>query len=284
MSRVERCGGAVPDPNTPAPCGGAAVDVQHLTYRVGARRLLDDLSFRIDAGRRVAVVGPNGAGKTTLLRCLAHLMTSWEGTIHIDGSDVGSMPRRVLARKVAYLAQGVVATPFAFTVRQIVEMGRYPHLGPLMPLSDADESAIASALDVTGLTPLAERSVETLSGGERQKVFLAAALAQEPQVLLLDEPTTFLDYRHGRDMRRLLREVNRQRGTTLIEVTHDLNAAVIDCEQCVALAAGRLVFSGPPVELFEPERLRSLFGVDFAFVAHPTLAIPMVVPASSNDE
>ncbi|MGL4942649.1 MAG: ABC transporter ATP-binding protein [Thermoguttaceae bacterium] len=255
-----------------------AIALENVTCEVGKARLLDDVSFCVRAHSHAAIVGPNGAGKTTLLRCIARLLEYSGGTIRVGGVDVRTIPRRSLAQQVAYLSQSPESL-FAFTVRQVVEMGRYPHQRPLAPLSSRDRSVVESALDLTQTTQLANRVFATLSGGERQKVSLAAILAQEPQILLLDEPTTFLDYNHQQEMRRVLNEINRQQGTTILAVTHDLNAVSIDCDHVIALTGGHIFFSGPPSELITQERLKLLFGVGFETVTHPTLGATMVVPS-----
>lgn len=244
------------------------LDIEGLTLTLGRRRLLDDVSFSVARGESVALIGPNGAGKTTFLRCLAGIFDRYEGTIRFDGTLKPRRTRKSLARRIAYLQQSPV-NGFAFTVRQIVEMGRYPHLAPLAPATEEDDAAVERAMHETGVAEFSSRQIDTLSGGERQKVFLAAALAQEPELLLLDEPTTCLDYRHRREMDTLLRRLHREQGVTILEVTHDVNRALGEAGQVVALKNGRICFDGTPDRLLRGDVLREIYGVDFEWVANP---------------
>ena len=253
------------------------LSVRNLTLVNNGRPLLDDVSFAVAPGEYLAVIGPNGAGKTTLLKCIDLLLTSWNGEILFDGVSVRKIPRKTLARRIAYVQQSVRPV-FAFTVQQIVEMGRYPHLKPFSPISETDQKIVADAMETMGVTELADRYLDTLSGGERQKVQIAAALAQEADVLFLDEPTTYLDYKHQSEIGRLLRTFNQRHRKTIIEVTHDVNRAVLDATHVIALVEGRIQFDGSPRYLMEPEHLRSIYRVDFQFVDHPTLPLKIVVP------
>ncbi len=253
------------------------LSVRHLALRRNDRLLLDDLSFDVEQGEYLAIIGPNGAGKTTLLKCIDLLLNSWSGEIFFDGTSVKRIPRKILSRRIAYVRQAMQPV-FAFKVRQIVEMGRYPHLKPFSPISEADQRIVDDAMETMGVTDLADRFVDSLSGGERQKVQIAAALAQEADVLFLDEPTTYLDYKHQREIGNLLRTFNQQRRKTIVEVTHDVNRAVLDATHVIALSNGSICFDGSPKYLMEPEHLRSIYHVDFQFVDHPTLPLKIVVP------
>jgi iron complex transport system ATP-binding protein len=178
------------------------------------------------------------------------------------------------------LVQQTPSPVFEFTVEQVIEMGRYPHLRAISPLSRDDRRTVAEVMRRMEIEDLAERSMQTLSGGERQKVFLAAALVQEPRILLLDEPTTFLDYRHQEEIARLLRRLHRQEAMALVEVTHDLNRAALHADRLVGLAGGRVRFEGSPSEIMQSEKLHSLYGMEFRLVGHPETGMPMVVPHS----
>ncbi len=253
------------------------LSVRNLHYRFGSRPLFRELSFDIRQGEYVGLIGPNGVGKTTLLRCILRILSDWTGSIEYGGVSVRNIRRKQLARKIAYVQQSL-STVFAFTVRQAVEMGRYPHLSPLAPLSRDDRNIVEESLEAMGVRHFSERMIDSLSGGERQKVLLAAALAQEPDLLLLDEPTTFLDYRHQEEICHYLRRINRERKLTILEITHDLNRAALDCSHIIALADGQVVFDGPPDSLMSPERLRTIFGIDFALAQHPRLGTNMILP------
>ncbi len=219
--------------------------VHNLTLIRNGKTLLDDISFEVRRGEYLAIIGPNGAGKSTLLKCLDKLVSGWSGKIFFDGEELRQISHKRLAKRIAYVRQAGPTT-FAFTVRQMVEMGRYPHLKPLSPISGADDIIVEEALAAMEVTHLAERNIETLSGGEQQKVQLATALAQQADTLFLDEPTTWLDYRHQSEIGNLLRAFNQVNGKTIVEVTHDVNRAVLDATHVIALGGGKIVYDGNP--------------------------------------
>ena len=253
------------------------LSVRDLSYRFGSQALFEGISFEVMPGEYAAIIGPNGSGKTTLLRCILRILTDWRGTVELDGVSVRKIGRKRLARRIAYVQQNLT-TIFPFSVRQIVEMGRYPHLHPLTPLSDEDRRIVDESLDVMEMTAFADRKIDTLSGGERQKVILAAALAQQPDLMLLDEPTTFLDYRHQNEICRYLRQINRERKTTILEVTHDVNRAALEAEHILAIADGRIVFDGVPGDLMNESQLKAVYRTDFKLVDHPGGEKKMIVP------
>lgn len=259
------------------------IDVRHLRLELDGSRILDDVSFVIEKGQRWALVGPNGAGKSSLLKCLSRIHRDWQGRITIDGVDARGYTNRELARLVAYVPQAGGRLP-PFTVRETIVMSRYPHLSHFGTLGPADHSLVKDVLARTGLGPLADRPMATLSGGERQKVFLASALAQGAPILLLDEPTTFLDPRHAHDLRSLIHTLNREEGVTVIEATHDLNAAVLDADRIFALRDGRTHFFGPPDSFYDPEVLRMLYDRSFLLGEHPETGQPMILPGRCGDE
>ncbi|GHT29808.1 iron-dicitrate ABC transporter ATP-binding protein [Planctomycetales bacterium] len=241
------------------------------------KTLLDEVSFSVKRGEYLAVIGPNGAGKSTLLKCLGRLLTGWTGEILFDNVPLRQWENKHFARRSALVQQNPPVV-FGFTVRQIVEMGRYPYLKPLSPVSEEDRNIVEQSLEIMDITHLAERAADTLSGGELQKVQLATALTQQADVLLLDEPTTYLDYKHQSGIGRLLRSLNQEHGKTVIEVTHDVNRAVLDATHVIAVSSGKTVFDGSPQYLMEPEHLRNIYDVDFQMVEHPVLPLKLVVP------
>ena len=205
-----------------------------LAVRLNGATLLDDISFDIGESEFLTVVGPNGAGKTTLLRVLDRLIKPSAGKVTLKGQDLGRFDRRHLARTVSFVPQTDLGGT-DFTVRAFVEMGRYPYLGPWEPLGAGDREAVEQALATTEIAHLGDRLLGTLSGGERQRTLIAAALAQGGRVLLLDEPTSYLDYRHQVQVLDLLDHLNRDLGYTLVVVTHDLNATVGCSDSVMAL-------------------------------------------------
>ncbi|MGW8181894.1 MAG: ABC transporter ATP-binding protein, partial [bacterium] len=217
------------------------------------------------------------AGKTTLLKCLNRILAPCSGSIEILGRSIDQFRQSELAQRVAYVPQaGGQSLPF--TVYEFVLLGRYPYFSPFSSVSTDDEQAVWDALCLTEIESLEHRTLETLSGGEYQKVLIAAALAQTAEILLLDEPTTFLDPRHQAEIIRILRKTNRQKGTTLLTVTHDLNSAVIVGERILALKEGKAVFQGDSEQIMNAEILGEIYGQEFDFVNHPKLNRMLAVP------
>jgi iron complex transport system ATP-binding protein len=249
------------------------IEVDRFGFSLNGREILRDLTFSIGAGERVAVIGPNGAGKTTLLKCLQRILKGGTGRIRIAGAPLESYKQFELAKRMAYVPQSE-GRDAPFTVRELAEMARYPHLGPLAPMRAADATAIDRALEDTGMVALADRPLPLLSGGERQKALLAAALAQETDILLLDEPTSFLDPAQQADLLQVLGRVRR----TILSVTHDLNEALSHADRVLALREGALVFDGPSATLADGKALKSIYRHDFAVGSHPRTGRPVLFP------
>lgn len=233
------------------------VETQGLSFRYGERLAVDAVDLEVQAGELVGVVGPNGAGKSSLMAVLAGVRDGYEGACRIGGREVRLWNRRELARKVAFIPQ-TVRLEFAFTAEQVVFMGRTPHCRGLFE-SPADRAAVDRALELTDAGQFAARPYGELSGGEKQRVVLASALAQEPDLLLLDEPTTFLDLRHQLNLYGLLRDLARA-GQAVIAVTHDLNLAAAYSDRLVVMACGQKVADGPPGEVLRPDLVERVFG------------------------
>lgn len=240
----------------------AAIRIQDLACRLGAQDVLNGVSLEIPERGSVAILGPNGAGKTTLLKCIARIVRASSGTIEILGKNSTSYAQRDLARVLSYVPQAD-ARYLPFRVSEFVLLGRYPHLSPFSTLSPEDSRAADAAMDRTETREFAERPIDTLSGGERQRVFIAAALAQGARILLLDEPATFLDYKHQVEVVDLLRRLNRDEGVTLVSVTHDANDAARLGDRAIALKSGRVHFSGTTAELLAEDMLESVFDTPF---------------------
>lgn len=257
----------------PAP----AISVSGLHCRLAGRPVLQDISFEIAAGEFVSVIGPNGAGKSTLVKCLNGVLRDWEGRIELAGLEVRTGSQREIARRAAYVPQfrGGSAT---FLVQEFLMMSRYARQGPFSAPGRSDLEAIDKALALTDTTHLRQRSLDALSGGESQKVYIAAALAQETPILLLDEPITFLDPRYQHEVNLLLKRLNREGGLTVVSVSHDINSAVLSSHRILGLKAGRLVFLDRIEALMRPEQLAAIFDTEFLFVAHPESGQPLVVP------
>jgi len=259
------------------------LEARELAFAFGRRRVLAGVSLAVRPGEAVGIVGPNGAGKTPLLRCLAGLLPVERGRVWLAGRPIERYPRRELARRISFVPQAPDhAIPF--TAEQFVLMGRYPYLSPFAPVGREDREAVRQAMELTETAELGPRRLDALSGGERQKVFLAAALAQGAPIMLLDEPTTFLDYHHQEEIARLLARLQRQTGLTTVSVTHDVNRAAMGAQRIVALSGGRVVLDGPPESVMRPEVLETIFQTPFLLVDHPATGLPMVVPQALKPE
>lgn len=241
------------------------------------RHIIDGLDLAIPPGKVTVIVGANASGKSTLLRGLARLMKPRGGVVELDGRDIHEFPSKELARLVGLLPQQPVA-PAGITVADLVGRGRYPHQGWFRQSSEADDAAVARALDATGTVDLADRPIDELSGGQRQRVWIAMALAQEPEVLLLDEPTTFLDVTHQVEVLDLLLDLNQSRGTTVVMVLHDLNLAARYADHLVVMAGGRIVTEGSPSSVITAGTVSEAFGMESLIIEDPVCGSPMVVP------
>jgi iron complex transport system ATP-binding protein len=239
--------------------------------------VLEAVSLEVKRGTIVGLLGPNGSGKTTLLRIVSGVLKPLGGTVLFDGLPIEQLKRRDLARRVAVVPQETYST-FDFSVLDMVLMGRYPHLGPFELEGAADQEIARDALGVTGTAGLETRPFATLSGGEKQRVVIAAALAQASDMLLLDEPTAALDLRYQFEIATLLRGLNAKRGTTMIVSTHDLNLAAALCERIVLLKHGQVLAQGPTRETLTAANIRLLYDVDADVQFHPRAGHLTVVP------
>jgi iron complex transport system ATP-binding protein len=241
----------------------------------GARRVLGSCDLRITAGEVVSIVGPNGAGKSTLLRVLAGLKRPTGGVVRLDDVDLSSLPRRVIAQRIAVVPQ-ILETLFPFTVRDIVALGRTSRLDLLGRPTADDLAAVRRSLATLDLVALSDRRIDELSGGERQRAVLAMALAQEADILLLDEPTVHLDPAHQRSTLDLVRRLARERGLAIVMVLHDLNLASAMATRIVVLRDGAVVFDGAPRDALTQDLVRDVFGEGLDVVMHE--GHPFVVP------
>ena len=239
--------------------------------------VLNDVSFGVDRGTIVGLLGPNGSGKTTLVRIMAGMLRPDSGRVTLDGASVSEMPRRDLARRVALVPQET-RTTFDFSVIDMVLMGRYPHLGRFELERPADLEIARQALRATGTEALESRTFATLSGGEKQRVIIAAALAQASDILLLDEPTTALDVGYQFEIAALLKRLNAEHGTTMIVSTHDLNLAAALCERVVLLKSGSVIAHGPTTETLTAGNIRLLYDIEADVQFHPRAGHLTVVP------
>lgn len=264
-------------PTTTSPPGAAPLRAERVTLAYDRTDVVHDLSVTIPRASFTVIIGPNGCGKSTLLRALARTLRPRTGEVLLDGEPLTRLRSRDVARRLALLPQSPLA-PEAITVGDLVARGRYPHQGLLRQWSAADARAVADAMHATEVAELRDRLVSTLSGGQRQRVWLAMALAQETDLLLLDEPTTFLDIAHQFEVMDLCARLHED-GRTLVAVLHDLNQAARYATHLVAMKAGRVVAEGTPAEVVTPERIAEIFDLACRVVEDPETGTPMVIPA-----
>jgi iron complex transport system ATP-binding protein len=238
---------------------------------------LRDVSVDVPRGSFVGILGPNGGGKTTLLGLLAGLLRPHEGRVLLDGRDLVDLSRREIARRIAVVPQETHPA-FDYTVMEMVLMGRHPHLGPFAVESPEDVEIGRQALAATGTEAMAERSYTTLSGGEKQRVIIASALAQSPDLLLLDEPTASLDLAYQLEIASLLARLNRERGVTMVLATHDLNLAAALCTHVVMIRGGAVLAEGATADVLTSSGVRDLYGVEADVRFHPDAGHLTVVP------
>ncbi|MFF0259804.1 ABC transporter ATP-binding protein [Streptomyces microflavus] len=250
---------------------------EHLTLGYGDRTVVSSLDLVVPPGAITVVVGANACGKSTLLRSMSRLLAPREGRVVLDGKEVHRLPAKELARTLGLLPQSPVA-PEGITVSDLVGRGRHPHQSMFSRWNEKDDAAVASALEATATEPLADRAVDELSGGQRQRVWIAMALAQQTDLLLLDEPTTFLDASHQIEVLDLLTDLNRSRGTTIVMVLHDLNLAARYADHLIALADGTLHAFGPPAEVLTEETVRAVFGLESRVIEDPVSGRPLTLP------
>jgi iron complex transport system ATP-binding protein len=253
---------------------------EQVTLTYGDDPVVRDLSLTIPDGAITTIVGPNGCGKSTLLRALARLLRPAEGAVVLDGQLIHRLPTREVARRLGLLHQQPIP-PAGLTVEDLVRRGRYPHQAFLQPPSARDNAAVARALALADMTELRRRPVDQLSGGQRQRAWMAMVLAQETPLLLLDEPTTFLDVAHQLEIVELVRRLNGDEGRTVVMVLHDVNEAARASDRIVAMNAGQIVRVGMPRYVLTPELLTDLYGIACDVYPHPVNGHPVCVPRST---
>ena len=247
------------------------IEGRDIDWSAAGRLIVDGVDCRVEPGSLVGVIGPNGSGKSSFLRCLAGLRTADDGVILVQGDTIGSLGRREVARRLAFLDQETTAD-LPLTVLEAVMLGRTPHKGLFDRDDDRDRAIAARALDATELTGFENRAWETLSGGERQRARIARAIAQEPSILLLDEPTNHLDVSHQLQVLRLVRGL----GLACLAALHDLNLAAMFCDRLIVLHEGRVVATGAPADVLTTALVRDVYGVDCEIVTHPRTGRPVV--------
>ncbi len=250
---------------------------EQLRLGYGKQIVVDNLSVTIPEGKFTAIIGPNGCGKSTLLRTLSRLMKPMYGHVWLDGEQIQNFNTKEVARRIGLLAQNASA-PGDISVRELVARGRYPHQPLFSRWSQKDEEAVVQAMRATAIESLASQPVDTLSGGQRQRAWIAMVLAQQTEIMLLDEPTTWLDISHQIDLMELLSELNRNQGYTLAAVLHDLNQACRYATHLIALREGAIIAEGAPKEIVTAELIERIYGLRCMIIEDPVASTPLVVP------
>jgi len=260
------------------------LNLKDVSFRYDTDWVLQDLSCTVTRGEILGIIGPNGSGKTTLLRICNGILTSHSGTVTVQGTDIGQIPRKALARMMAFVAQDSPDL-FPFRVNECVLMGRAPHLGRLQFEREDDFAIARQAMEATGTLSLASRPMADLSGGEKKRVNIARALAQEPQLLFLDESTAYLDMKHSTAIFDLLKTMNREKGLTVIVVTHDINTASLYCDRLLLLNRGSIYAEGRPEEVITEANIREVYETRVSIDCNPENGLPRIslLPNSLSD-
>ncbi|MCE3199730.1 ABC transporter ATP-binding protein [Paenibacillus sonchi] len=255
----------------------ATLEARGLTVSYGSKTVIQNLNVQIPKGRITVLIGGNGCGKSTLLRTLARLLKPGGGEVLLDGGRIARLSTREVAKAMSILPQGPTA-PEGLTVRQLVRQGRYPHQSWLKAWSGEDEAMVRSALEAAQVADLADHTVDSLSGGQRQRVWIAMSLAQGTDLLLLDEPTTYLDLAHQVEILDMLYELNEREGRTIVMVLHDLNLACRYAHHMVAVHAGNIYAEGAPESIITPETVKAVFQLDCEVIRDPLFGTPLCIP------
>jgi iron complex transport system ATP-binding protein len=250
---------------------------ENVGFRYHSPWVLRHVSFHVEKGSFVGILGPNGSGKSTLLKIMDGILTPQEGMASMDGRNIRTMSRRDIARRVAVVPQDYAGI-FAFTAREIVLMGRSPHLDPWSFEGKRDYELVDRVMVQTDTLSFADRSLDHLSGGERQRILIARALVQEPRVMLLDEPTAFLDIRHQVEIMNLLKSLNKNEGLTVLAVTHDINLASLYCDRIMLLNGGTIHAEGPPAEVMTADNIEAVYGLPVVLGNHELTGRPIIMP------
>jgi iron complex transport system ATP-binding protein len=254
-----------------------ALETQSLTLSYGDSIIIEDLHLKIPKGEITVFIGGNGCGKSTLLRSMARLLKPKHGAVLLEGEAIAKLPTKEVAKKLAILPQAPVA-PEGITVLQLVKQGRYPYQSWYKQWSEEDEKMVRLALEATGMTDLAERPVDSLSGGQRQRAWIAMTLAQQTDIILLDEPTTYLDMTHQIEILDLLFELNEQENRTIVMVLHDLNLACRYAHHIVAIRDKKIYAQGKPEEVINCQLVKDVFGMDCQVTVDPLFGTPLCIP------
>ncbi len=258
------------------------IQLEHVSFSYANGMVLQDANLSIEEGELVGLIGPNGSGKTTLLKLISGVLRPCQGGIWLNGLNLRHLKRKAVAQRVAMVPQQF-HMPFAFRVEEVVALGRTPFLKMLSDGGRTERDIVSQAIEAIGVKPLAQRFFNELSGGERQKVVLAMALAQQSRLLLLDEPTAHLDINHQVEILQLVRNLNEEQGTTIVAAMHDLNLASLYFHRLVLLKEGSIFADGTPNEVLTPQLIQEVFSASVQVGQHPLANVPYVVILPKGD-
>nr|WP_297763620.1 ABC transporter ATP-binding protein [uncultured Butyrivibrio sp.] len=244
------------------------------------RTIINDLDISIPEGKFSVIIGPNGCGKSTLLKSFARLLKPQKGNIMLDGKSIYEIPTLCLARQIGLLPQSPLV-PGSITVADLVSRGRFPYQNFLGQLTKADYSAISAAMEAMGILDLADKPVESLSGGQRQRVWIALVLAQDTDILLLDEPTTYLDIAYQVEILDCLEKLNQIKKTTIVAILHDINLSIRYADHIFAMKGGKLIAEGAPRDIITQDLMKKIYGLDCSIITDPETLEPYIIPRSS---
>lgn len=256
-----------------------AVELKNIIFGYDKQKILNDISIDIEAGSFTSIIGPNGSGKSTLLKVISSLITPEGGNVKLDGIDIKAMSQLDIAKKIAVVPQEN-NIEYRFSVQDIVLMGRYPHLGRFQTESLNDYKLVGNALEMTNTLYLKDRYINELSGGEKQRVIIARALAQQPKIILLDEPTSYLDIQHQVEVLELLERLNKEEGLTVVLILHDINLAARFSSNMILLKEGAIIEKGSPKDVITLENLKNAYEIDMIISRNPYSDSPYVIPLS----
>jgi len=252
-------------------------DIKDLSFSISKKEILHSLNLRIYKGDYLSIIGPNGSGKTTLIKCLIRINEAPEKKLFFNNIPIEKFSQKKLASLISYVPQ-VTEQSFSFTANEFLMLARYPHLSRFTSVTSKDKIAVAEALDITESTNLADRQMNTLSGGEKQMVFIASAFAQGGKVILLDEPATFLDPKHEQKIYEILKTIHNQTNKTIVTVTHNINSAILYSDKIALLKDGQIDFYGESDKITEDNTLEKAYDKKFTFIKHPNSKKSIILP------
>ncbi|MDF1996485.1 ABC transporter ATP-binding protein [Peribacillus frigoritolerans] len=259
------------------------LSAEHLSLSYGATQIIDNIDLEIPEGKISIIIGSNGCGKSTILRSLARLLIPQQGTIYLDGKAIHQQSSKEVAKKLAILPQAPEA-PEDITVKELCYYGRHPHKGLFSRQTPEDHRIVDRALSATKMTEFADRTLDALSGGQRQRAWISMALVQETDLLLLDEPTTYLDLAHQIEILELLRDLNETYGRTIVMVLHDLNQAAQYADHLISIKQGKIYKEGPPETVFTKETIKDVFRLECCIIENPVDQTPLCIPIGLSQD